>query len=169
MIFTVDEFVEDNRHELPWPKSEAELDEVWRKQVKLDALNLVLTGKSDEEAIELLKKRYSYGVKRLTQTNSEDVFQMLINSFARSIEPHTSYLSPRNAERFKQDINLSLEGIGAVLQSEFDYTVIRRLVVGGPAEKSGVLNPEDKIVGVGQEDEDEIINIVGWRLDEVVE
>ncbi|GGA77684.1 tail-specific protease [Neiella marina] len=166
--FSKDESLAYDRNELPWPTTTAELDAIWRLQVKADALNLVLSGKTQEEARELLTKRYTYGIKRLTQTNSEDVFQLLMNSFARSIEPHTSYLSPRNAERFKQDINLSLEGIGAVLQSDFDYTVIRRLVAGGPAASSGQLKPDDKIIGVGQEDED-IVNIVGWRLDEVVE
>ncbi|MCM2681154.1 carboxy terminal-processing peptidase [Echinimonas agarilytica] len=166
--FTADESIEYDRHELPWPKTPAELDEIWRKQVKADALNLVLSGKDVEEAQEMLTKRYTYAIKRLTQSNSEDVFQLVMNSFARSIEPHTSYLSPRNAERFKQDINLSLEGIGAVLQSDYDYTVIRRLVAGGPAASSNQLKPDDKITGVGQ-DKDDIVNIVGWRLDEVVE
>ncbi|MBW8190272.1 carboxy terminal-processing peptidase [Neiella marina] len=166
--FTKDESILYDRHDLPWSNTTAELDEIWRLQVKGDALNLVLSGKTQQEARDLLKKRYGYGIKRLTQSNSEDVFQILMNSFARSIEPHTSYLSPRNAERFKQDINLSLEGIGAVLQSDFDYTVIRRLVAGGPAKTSGQLKPDDKITGVGQEGDD-IVNIVGWRLDEVVE
>lgn len=166
--FTSDESVEYDRHELPWPKTKAELDEIWRKQVKADALNLILSGKDEKEAQKLLRKRYTYAIKRLTQTNSEDVFQLIMNSFARSIEAHTSYFSPARAERFEQDINLKLEGIGAVLQSDYDYTVIRRLVVGGPAEKSGQLSPDDKIVGVAQDD-DEMVNIVGWRLDEVVE
>ena len=117
---------------------------------------------------ELLTKRYERAIKRLKQTTSEDVFQTLMNSFARSIEAHTSYLSPRNAERFQMEMNLSFEGIGAVLLSEDDFTVIRSVVPGGPADLSKKIKPEDKIVGVAQEDE-EFIDVIGWRLDEVVE
>ena len=117
---------------------------------------------------ELLTKRYERAIKRLKQTTSEDVFQTLMNSFARSIEAHTSYLSPRNAERFQMEMNLSFEGIGAVLLSEDDFTVIRSVVPGGPADLSKKIKPEDKIVGVAQDDE-EFIDVIGWRLDEVVE
>lgn len=166
--FTRDESLELDRKTADWPKDRSELDELWRKRVKADALNLKLAGKEQAEITKLLSKRYQYAMKRLTQTESEDVFQSFMNAFARTIEPHTSYLSPRNADRFKQEINLSLEGIGAVLQSDFDYTVIRSLVPGGPAAKSEQLKPEDKIIGVAQGD-DEMVNIIGWRLDEVVE
>jgi carboxyl-terminal processing protease len=144
---------------------------LWRQRVKYDALNLTMTGKSWEEVVDTLGKRYNNALKRLAQTNSEDVFQTLMNAFARSVEAHTSYLSPANAERFEQNMNLSLEGIGAVLQAEFDYTVIRSLVPGGPADKSGALAPDDKIVAVGQGEDNktEFVDIVGWRLDDVVE
>ncbi|HCF78896.1 MAG TPA: tail-specific protease, partial [Glaciecola sp.] len=98
----------------------------------------------------------------------EDVFQSVMNAFSRSIEAHTSYLSPRNAERFQMQMNLSFEGIGASLQVEDEHTVVRKIIAGGPADKSGKLKPEDKIVGVGQAD-GEIVDVVGWRLDEVVE
>ncbi|WP_418055197.1 carboxy terminal-processing peptidase [Pseudidiomarina terrestris] len=160
-----------DREDAQWATSEAELDELWRQRVKYDALNLTMAGKTWPEVVETLGKRYNNALKRLTQTNSEDVFQTVMNAFARSVEAHTSYLSPANAERFEQNMNLSLEGIGAVLQSEFDYTVIRSLVPGGPADKSGAIAPEDKIVAVAQgEDEDsEFVDVVGWRLDEVVE
>ncbi|MCF2947146.1 carboxy terminal-processing peptidase [Paraglaciecola aquimarina] len=162
-----DKFVYD-REDADWAKNTAELDELWRQRVKYDALNLKLAGKDWAKTQELLTKRYKRAIKRLTQTTSEDVFQTVMHSFARSIEAHTSYLSPRNAERFKMEMNLSFEGIGAVLLSEDDYTVIRSVVPGGPAELSGKIKPEDKIVGVAQDD-DEFVDVIGWRLDEVVE
>ncbi|BCV66439.1 tail-specific protease [Shewanella carassii] len=157
-----------DRKDATWPKDEAELNELWRQRVKYDALNLKLTGKEWPEIVDVLGKRYNNAIKRLKQTNSEDVFQGLMNAFARSVEPHTSYLSPRNAERFQMEMNLSLEGIGAVLQMEDDYTVIKSLVAGGPAALSEKLAPEDKIVGVGQEGK-EMVDVIGWRLDDVVE
>ena len=162
-----DEFHYD-REKADWPQSVAELDELWRQRVKYDALNLKLADKTVEEVADLLAKRYSRAIKRLNQTTSEDVFQTVMNSFARSIEAHTSYLSPRNADRFQMEMNLSFEGIGAVLQSEDDYTVIRSIVKGGPADDSKELKPEDKIVGVAQDD-DAFVDVIGWRLDEVVE
>ncbi|MFQ3206461.1 MAG: carboxyl-terminal processing protease [Glaciecola sp.] len=157
-----------DREEAAWAATAADLDEVWRQRVKYDALNLKMADKTWEETQEILSKRYKRAVKRLSQTNSEDVFQTVMNSFARSIEAHTSYLSPRNTERFQIEMNLSLEGIGAVLRSEDDHTVIVSLVAGGPADKSLEIKPEDKIIAVAQEGE-EFVDIVGWRLDEVVE
>jgi carboxyl-terminal processing protease len=159
---------EFDREDDAWPKDEAELNELWRQRVKYDALNLKLTGKEWPKIKELLTKRYETAIRRLTQTSSEDVFQIVMNSFARAIEAHTSYLSPRNAERFQMEMNLSFEGIGAVLLSEDDYTVIRSVVPGGPADKSQKIKPEDKIVGVAQDDDD-FVDVIGWRLDEVVE
>jgi len=157
-----------NREDAAWPKDEAELNELWRQRVKYDALNLKLTGKEWDEIVPVLEKRYNNAIKRLSQTKSEDVFQGVMNAFSRTVEPHTSYLSPRNAERFQMEMNLSLEGIGAVLQMDDDYTVIKSLVAGGPAATSEKLSPEDKIVGVGQDDKD-IVDVIGWRLDDVVE
>ncbi|MBT0587124.1 carboxy terminal-processing peptidase [Alteromonas oceanisediminis] len=157
-----------SREDATWPENVAELDELWRQRVKYDALNLKLADKTQEEIKDLLHKRYSRAIKRVNQTSSEDVFQTVMNSFARSIEAHTSYLSPRNADRFQMEMNLSFEGIGAVLQSEDDYTVIRSIVPGGPADASNELKPDDKIVGVGQADE-AFVDVIGWRLDEVVE
>lgn len=161
-----------DREEAEWPASEEELNELWQSRVKYDALNLKLTGKEWPEIVETLGKRYNSALNRLTKSKSEDVFQTLMNAFARSVEPHTSYLSPSNSERFKQNMNLELEGIGAVLQSEYDYTVIRSLVPGGPADKTGKLSPDDKIIAVGQgkgEDKEEFVDIIGMRLDDVVE
>ncbi len=160
--------IELDRSEAAWPKDEAELNELWRKRVKYDALNLKLTGKEWPEIKEVLEKRYNNAMKRITQTNNEDAFQLYMNAFARQVDPHTSYLSPRNAEQFQSEMNLSLEGIGAVLQMTDDYTVIRSLVVGGPASKSKQLGEGDRIIGVGQDGE-EIVDVIGWRLDDVVQ
>ncbi|WP_318460150.1 carboxy terminal-processing peptidase [Photobacterium leiognathi] len=166
--FDKDEDFVIDRSELEWPKDQAELDEIWRKRVKYDALNLKLAGKNWKEIQETLGKRYNNAVKRLTQTHSEDVFQLYMNAFSREVDPHTSYLSPRNAEQFQSEMNLSLEGIGAVLQVKDDYTTIQSLVAGGPAAGSKKLAAGDRIIGVGQEGE-KIVDIIGWRLDDVVQ
>ena len=166
--FTVDEEYHFDRKEADWPVNKAELNELWRKKVKYDSLNLALTGKEWPKIKEILTKRYQYAIRRLKQSESEDVFQIVMNSFARVVEPHTSYLSPRNAERFQMEMNLSLEGIGAVLRAEEDYTVIQSVVTGGPADKSKNIKPKDRIVGVSQ-DEDEFVDVIGWRLDDVVD
>lgn len=166
--FTTDDYYHYEREDAEWPADIAALNELWRQRVKFDALNLKLTGKTPEEIKTLLLKRYKNAKKRLAQTESEDVFQLVLNSYARSIEAHTSYLSPRSADRFQQEMNLSLEGIGAVLQLDDDYTVISSLVPGGPADLTKKLKPKDKIVGVAQGKE-EFVDIVGWRLDDVVE
>ncbi|WP_199611575.1 carboxy terminal-processing peptidase [Flocculibacter collagenilyticus] len=162
-----DEYFYD-REDADWAANEAELNEIWRQKVKFDALSLKLTGKDWSEIKDVLTKRYNNAIKRLSQSQSEDAFQIIMNAYARSIEAHTSYLSPRNADRFRMEMNLSLEGIGAVLQSDEDYTVIRSLVPGGPADKTEQLKPKDKIIGVAQGDE-EFVDIIGWRLDDVVE
>ncbi|GGA95482.1 carboxy terminal-processing peptidase [Agarivorans gilvus] len=168
MDFTKDEQYQFDRRDAEWPKTQAEIKELWRLKVKYDALSLKMAGREHDKIVEVLAKRYNSAIKRLAQTESEDVFQTAMNAYSRSIEPHTSYLSPRTAERFKMEMNLSLEGIGAVLQGEDEYTVIRSLVPGGPAALSNQLGPEDKIVGVAQ-GEDEIVDIIGWRLDDVVD
>lgn len=165
---TEDKYVYD-RTEAPWPKDEAELNEIWRERVKYDELNLSLTGKKWDEIKDTLTKRYNNAIKRLSQSQSEDVYQLAMNAFANQVEPHTSYMSPRSAERFDVEMNLQLEGIGAVLQSIDDYTVIASLVKGGPADKSGELKPEDKIIAVGQGSKGEMTDVVGMRLDDVVE
>ncbi|MGL1956223.1 MAG: carboxy terminal-processing peptidase [Colwellia sp.] len=166
--FTKDETYLYDREDAPWPTSKAQLNELWRLKVKSDALNLTLASKKWPKIKEVLTKRYNYAIKRLKQSESEDVFQLVMNSFARVVEPHTSYLSPRNAERFQMEMNLSLEGIGAVLRAEEDYTVIQSVVTGGPADKSKQLKAKDRIVGVAQ-DINEFEDVIGWRLDDVVE
>ena len=168
MDFTVADEYKYDREEADWATDAKQLDEIWRQRVKYDALNLKLAGKNWEEIKEVLTKRYNNALKRITQSKSEDVYQVFMNAFSRAIDPHTSYLSPRVAERFQVEMSLSLEGIGAMLQSVDDYTIITELVPGGPADKSEKLSPDDKIVGVGQGDE-KIVDVVGWRLDDVVD
>ena len=168
MNFDKDEEYRFDRSEADWAVDEAELDELWRKKVKSDALILKLNGKTWPEIKEQLGKRYNVAIKHLMQTESEDVFQSFMNAYSHSIEPHTSYLSARNAERFNMEMNLSLEGIGAVLQLEDDYTVVRSLVPGGPAERSKQIFENDKIIGVGQEGQ-KVVDVIGWRLDDIVD
>ncbi len=168
ITFDTDESIELDRSESPWPKNIQELNELWRKRVKYDALSLKLAGKEWPDIKDTLEKRYNNAIKRLTQSHSEDAFQLYMNAFAREVDPHTSYLSPRNAEQFQSEMNLSLEGIGAVLQLTDDYTVIRSLVPGGPASKSKELTDGDRIIGVAQDGED-MVDIIGWRLDDVVQ
>ncbi|MFC1237464.1 carboxy terminal-processing peptidase [Vibrio sp. F74] len=166
--FDVEESIELDRSEASWAQTTEELDELWRKRVKYDALSLKLTDKEWPEIKEMLEKRYNNAIKRITQSKSEDAFQIYMNAFARQVDPHTSYLSPRNAEQFQSEMSLSLEGIGAVLQMTDDYTVIRSLVAGGPASKSKELSDGDRIIGVGQESA-EMVDVIGWRLDDVVQ
>lgn len=166
--FDVEDRYYYDREDAEWPATKEELDELWRQRVKFDLLNLQLTGKTLAEAKELLVKRYRNTQKRMVQTKSEDVFQVIMNSFGRAIEAHTSYLSPRNAERFQQEMNLQLEGIGAVLRADEDYTVIQSLVPGGPADLTQRLKPKDRIIGVAQDAKD-FVDVVGWRLDDVVD
>ena len=165
--FTVDEQLQVDREKAPWAKDRAELDELWRKRVKDEVLRLKIAGKETKDIQELLTKRYKNQLARLKQTRGEDVFQAYINAFATTYDPHTTYLSPDNAENFDINMSLSLEGIGAVLQSDNEHVKVVRLVPAGPAEKSKQIAPADKIVGVAQ-GSDEMVDVIGWRLDEVV-
>jgi len=158
-----------DREETPWAKSTKELDELWRKRLKHDVLNLKLTDKSEDKIQELLLKRYRNRLSRTKQTNSEDVFQLYMNSFTSTYDPHTQYFSPRTSENFNINMSLSLEGIGAVLQREDEYTKVVSLVPAGPADKSNLLHPDDKIQAVGQGTDGEMVDVIGWRLDEVVQ
>ncbi|MDC7826377.1 carboxy terminal-processing peptidase [Pseudomonas sp. BLCC-B13] len=165
--FSLDESLLVDREKAPWAKSQAELDDLWRKRVKDEVLRLKLAGKDSKDIQSLLQKRYKNQRKRLEQTRGEDVFQAYINAFAQTYDPHTNYLSPDNAENFDINMSLSLEGIGAVLQTDNEYVKVVRLVPAGPAEKSKLIAPADKIVGVAQGDK-EMVDVIGWRLDEVV-
>lgn len=166
--FTIDERLLTNREKAEWEPRQANLDNFWRKRLKDSIINLRLAGKKDDEIADILIKRFKNRIKRTKQTNSEDVFQIYINSFTRSFDPHTQYLSPKTFENFNINMSLSLEGIGAVLQTEDEHTKVVELVPSGPADKSGSLQPNDKIIGVGQGTDGVIVDVIGWRLDEVV-
>ncbi|MEX0446160.1 carboxy terminal-processing peptidase [Xenorhabdus sp. SGI246] len=159
--------LETERDKAPWSKSVEELNNLWDAKIKSDWINLKLSGKNDKEIKEVLTKRYRTLLKHLTQSKSEDVFRTIMMAFAREIDPHTSYLSPRDTEQFNSEISLSLEGVGAVLQYDDEYVSVRSLVAGGPAAKSNLLKVGDKIIGVGQAGKP-IVDIVGWRLEDVV-
>lgn len=165
--FSKNDFIELDRSKTPWPKTLEELNKLWDDKVKFDWLNLKLSGKDDKEIKLILTKRYNFALKRLAQTQSEDVFQLIMNAFAREIDPHTSYLSPRHTEQFNSEMNLSLEGIGAVLRQDEDYIIINSIIAGSPAEKSKSLKVGDKIIGVGQIGKS-MTDVIGWRLDDVV-
>ena len=167
--FTISEKIEIDREALPWPNSDAERDAVWKKRLKASVLALKLSGKSIEEINEQLLKRYKNQLKQARQVKSEDAFQVYMNSFAKSYDPHTQYFSPRTSENFNINMSLSLEGIGAVLRNEEDQTSVVSLVPAGPADKEGTLEPTDRIISVGQGKIGPLIDIVGWRLDDVVE
>jgi len=170
--FDIKESLRIDRKDIPWPDSESEMQELWRKRLKSDVLSLKLADKSLEEIKETLLKRYRNQLNRVEQNSSDDVFEFYMNALALSIDPHTQYFSPHRTENFNINMSLSLEGIGAVigavLQSEDEYTKIVRLIPGGPAERSKLLKAADRIVGVAQGTEGEMLDIVGWRLDEVV-
>jgi carboxyl-terminal processing protease len=167
--YTVDEHLSIDDENLAWPKDAASADELWRKRIKASALNLRLDGKDAEGIESLLLKRYQNQLKRISQLETEDVFQLFINAYTQLYDPHTNYLSPRTSENFKINMSLSLEGIGAVLSKEDEYVKIVRLVHSGPAEKTGKLQPSDRIIGVGQGDDGNIEDVIGLRLDEVVD
>ena len=147
--FSIDETYQFDRSEEPWAQSSAELDEIWRKRVKNDFLTLRLTEKPDPEIRKTLKRRYERLHRRVEQFNANDVYQTFINAFTLNLEPHTSYMSPSTSENFDISMRLSLEGIGAVLRSEDEYTVVQKTVIGGPAQLSGQLHAGDRIVGWG--------------------
>ncbi|MES2318349.1 MAG: carboxy terminal-processing peptidase [Pseudomonadota bacterium] len=167
--FTVDERFQLDREKAAWPKTEDEMRDLWRKRVKNDWLRLKLAGKDDKGIRDTLDKRYENYETRVRKVDSEDVFQMFMNAYATSIEPHTNYLGPRSADNFDIAMRLSLEGIGAVLQSRDEYTVIREIVPGSPVGLSGKLKVGDRIVGVAQGDTPNFTEVLGWRIDDVVQ
>lgn len=157
-----------DRRNTAWPQNQAELNTYWQQRMTHELLSLMDADKSAAEARDLLVRRYSNQLNRLRQTNSDDIFQSFINAFTTSVEPHTNYFSPRRSESFNISMKLSLDGIGAMLQVDNEFTKVVSLVPGGPADKQGQLKPNDHIIGVGQADQ-EIENVIGWRLDEVVD
>jgi len=165
--YTKDESLELNREKVPYAQSEAELDELWRKNLKSQALASKLGGSSDEEIKELLVGRYERFQGNVAKYNSNDVFEIFMNSVTEAYDPHTSYFTPLNAEDFEMQSKKSLEGIGATLQQDNDFTRIVELRPGGPAFKSGEIAPDDRVVGVAQGADGKMVNTVGWRSDEV--
>jgi carboxyl-terminal processing protease len=166
--FDVEESISIDREKAAWPADAKEADNLWHKYLKSNLLNSMLAGKSLEESKTTLRKRYANQLRRLKQQTPEEAFSVMMNSLTTLYDPHTNYLSPENAENFDISMSLELQGIGAVLQSEDDYTKVSSLVVGGPAHKQGQLKPNDKIVSIAQGADGEFVDVVGWRLDEVV-
>jgi carboxyl-terminal processing protease len=167
--FTVDESYVYDRSEAEWATDTLELNEVWRKRVKNDFLRLRLAKKEDGETSKTLTERYENLDRRISELKSEDIFQLFMNAFAQAIEPHTAYLSPRSSENFEISMRLSLEGIGALLGRETEYTSIARVVTGGPADKDGRLKAGDRVTAVGQGREGKMVDVIGWRVDDVVD
>jgi len=167
--FTVDEYYQFDREDEPWAANETELDELWRQRVKNDYLRLLLTDKEPEAILETLTERYDNLERRINELNTEDVFQFFMNAFATSIEPHTAYLSARTSENFEISMSLSLEGIGALLGRENEYTLISSVVPGGPADQDGRLKAGDRITAVGQGNDGKMVDVIGWRVDDVVD
>lgn len=167
--FSSDEEYVFDRSEQPWAPTTKELDKLWSDRVTNDALSLVLADKTVEETREILNKRYTRFLKRMDQIKSEDVFETFMNSFSQTLDPHSSYLSPRNSEEYRIQMSLSYFGIGASLQIEDDYVKVINVIPGGPADIDGSLQPNDRITAVGQGSDGELVDVIGWRLDDVVQ
>lgn len=162
-----DTYVYD-REKMPWAKSTDELNDIWKKRVKYELVNLKIAGTDDAKNVETLTKRYTNLKSQAAKFNNQDVFQILMDAFTEAVDPHTNYFNPRNAEAFNQEMSRSLEGIGAVLQSENEVTKIASIMPGGPAFKSKKLNAGDKIIAVAQGADGEFEDIIGWRIDNAV-
>jgi len=167
--YTIDETFIPDRKDADWASTTEELDELWRKRLKNDALNRKLDGRDWKDISKTLSDRYHRYHKFVLQYDEEDVFQIYMNAYTEAVDPHTSYFSPVTSENFDIDMSLSLEGIGAQLTSDGDYTKVTRIIPGGPADKSGLLKKDDRIVAVAQGEDGEMVDVVGWRLDDVVQ
>lgn len=165
--FNANETFQYDREKAAWFSSEMEMNDYWRKRIKYEVLNLVVAGR-DSTAAKTVRKRYENLRSQVAKNNSEDVFQIFMNAYTGEQDPHSSYFSPKTSEDFKINMSLSLEGIGAQLTQENDYVKIRELIAGGPAFRSKELAPNDRITAVGQGETGEIVDVVGWRLDDVV-
>jgi carboxyl-terminal processing protease len=166
--FTQDESMNTDREKAAWAKNTDELNDTWRKYLKSEALDLKLSGKADTAVVTTLRDRYKTRDRALGRIRTEQVFQMFMNAYAESLDPHTSYMAPTSADRFKQEMSQSLEGIGALLREEDNYIKIVEVIPGGPAFKGKQLKKEDKIVAVAQGDEGKFVDIVGWFVDDAV-
>jgi carboxyl-terminal processing protease len=168
MDFTIEETYQPDREKAAWAKSSADLDDYWRKDVKRQLLDWKIGGKADTTAVRELNDRYKRSAKYMARTRAEDVFQVFMNAYTDSIDPHTSYMIPKAAQEFNKDMAQSFEGIGATLRLEGDYVTIQDLVPGGPAFRSKQINPKDRIVGVAQGDEGAFVDVIGWFTDDAV-
>ena len=166
--FALDEQLEIERDNAEWPAGTEAMNDLWRRRLKASVLSMSMNGRDLDDIEEALEKRYRNRLKQATRVRSEDAFALYVNAFASTYDPHTQYFSPRTSENFNINMSLSLEGIGAVLEMQDEYTAVRRLVPAGPADKNGGLKAADRIVGVGQGETGAIVDVVGWRLDEVV-
>ena len=166
--FTTDESFNTDREKATWPKTVDEQNELWRKILKNQELELKLGNRKDSAVVATMTQRYNNLDKAINRIKSADVFQLYMNSFAEALDPHTNYLSPSNADRFNQEMSQSLEGIGAMLQEDGDYIKITSVLPGGPAFKSNLLKTNDKIAGVAQGDNGPMVNTMNWQVDEVV-
>jgi carboxyl-terminal processing protease len=166
--FDLDENFNFDREKEPWPGNAAEMNELWRKRVKNDALSLIITGKPWPEVTDVLRKRYEHVAKRMDQSKPDDVFEAFMNAFVLSLDPHSNYFSARNSDEYNIQMSLSYEGIGASLQSTDDFVTVIDVIAGGPAATSGKLVANDRITAVGEGKSGELIDVIGWRLDDVV-
>ena len=167
--FTKDESFEFDRDKASWPANQEEMNELWRLRVKNDAISLLLTGKSWTDASETLRKRYKRVLARLDKISPEDVFEALMNAYASTYDPHSNYFSPRSSEEYRIQMSLSYEGIGASLQLNDDYVTVTNVLPGGPAAIDGTLKPNDRITAVAQGSDGAMTDVIGWRLDDVVQ
>ncbi len=167
--FTVDEDYVFGREKLPWAETPAELQDLWRRRVKNDALSLLLADKDWKDAAKVLRKRYQRVLDRTNKLDSDDVFETFMNSFARTLDPHSNYLSPRQSEEYRIQMSLSYQGIGASLQLDEDFVQVMNVIPGGPAAIDGQLKATDRITAVGQGAKGKMVDVVGWQLDEVVQ
>ncbi len=165
----LDESYVFDRDQAPWPHDSAEMNELWRKRVKNDVLSLMLTGKTWPESADILRKRYGRLLARVGQVSADDVFESLMNAYAAVYDPHSNYFSPRSSEEYRIQMSLSYEGIGASLQLIDDYVTISALLPGGPAAVANTLKPNDRVLAVGQGNDGALTDVVGWRLDDVVQ
>ena len=166
--YTTDESLNTDRKKAAWAKNTDELNDTWRKYIKSEALDLKLAGKADTAVVSTLRARYKTRDRALARIRTEQVFQMYMNAYAESLDPHTNYLGPVSADRFKQDMSQSLEGIGAMLREEDNYIKIVDVIPGGPAFRGKQLKKEDRIMGVAQGDGSDYVDIVGWFVDDAV-
>lgn len=167
--FTNDEEYIFDREELPWLSSPEDMQRLWRQRVTNDALSLTLADKEWDEAVDVLKKRYNRVLKRINRLDSDDVVETFLNSFTRTLDPHSSYLSPRQSEEYKIQMSLSYQGIGASLQLDDELVAVLNIIPGGPASIDGRLSKNDRITAVGQGDSEDLVDVVGWPLDDVVQ